>query len=70
MISKAGYIYYMTMAPLLPCLVARLAPIVIFYRTIHIDDAIFCIINDVIIVLYILNVWDTDCPLGHENSKG
>ena len=35
------------------CLVARLAPIVtVYYVQLHIDDAIFCIIDDVMIVLY------------------
>ena len=42
-----------------PYLVTRLAQL-------HIDDAILCIIDDVMIVLY----WDTDCHLVHENSKG
>ena len=40
--------------------------ITVYYVQLHIDDAILCIINDVMIVLY----WDTDCHLVHENSKG
>ena len=55
---------------MVPYLVARLASIMISlyitYVQLHIDDAILCIINDVMIVLY----WDTDCHLVHENSKG
>ena len=36
------------------------------YAQLHIDDAILCIIDDVMIVLY----WDTDSHLIHKNCKG
>ena len=46
--------------------------IAVYYVQLHIDDAILCIIDGVYndIVHAILNVWDTDCHLVHENSKG
>ena len=40
--------------------------IAVYYVQLHIDDAILYIIDDVMIV----NVWDTDYHLVHENSKG
>ena len=41
----------------------------LYYVHLHVDDAIHCIIDDVMIVLYRM-YWDTDCHLVHENSKG
>ena len=40
--------------------------ITVCYVQLPIDDAILCIINDVMVVLY----WDTDCHLVCKNSKG
>ena len=41
------------------------APITVYYVQLHVDDAILCIVDDVMILLY----WDADCHLVHKNSK-
>ena len=41
-------------------------PITVYYVQLHVDDAILCIVDDVMILLY----WDADSHYVHKNSKG